>query len=999
MSQPPVLTEFPTSFTAFYPDDIYLPCQATGLPKPTFRWVKDGTQFGPERRGEGTLVAGPEENIKDYAGDYRCYASNVLGTAVTNTVRLITESRPVLPKQRRLREKIKEGESMVLHCNPPASSTARYIYWMDTNLVHIKQSERVVVGLDGNMYFANVRPIDTRDDYVCHAHYPVARTILPQEGIALTVTASNDVVSNKKPQLFSHTKPHSAVLALRGHSLVLECIPSGWPTPTVEWHKKDGNLKQASARMEKFDRWLNFASITQTDDGVYECRASNVLGVATHSFTVTVEEEPYWVETPQSLLYTPGESVRLHCQADGIPTPTITWSINGQPITDVDKEPRWTVRHGVFILREAVLADTAVYQCEATNAHGSILHNAYIYVAVLPPQILSSDGVVYHVTEGKDIQMKCETFGSPLPHITWERDGAMSLLTEVRASLLTNGTLVLSAVSEEDAGTYTCSVQNTNIAINAHLVIHNRTVIQSGPQHLRPVRGSDALFDCIFWKDPQLSDAQVVWKKKGHKLQEATNKYTVFSNHTLKVAKVQSDDSGEYSCDVITMVDHVEATGSITVVAPPDPPKALSLSEIRERSLTLSWVPGHSHNSPITVPDSNPRNVSSQSTDPGTLVITWDEVDKQLHNGQGYKYKVFWRQGQTGHWNHSYAERPPFLVNGTGTYTPFEIKVQGVNSLGDGPQPITKTGHSGEDVPQEAPGDVDVVIINSTVRVSWAEPERVQGQLLGYKKGGGEAEEDSRVVWVNGTHTSQEVTGLRYYSRYELSVTAFNSKGESPASAPYVLSTPEGDAKNLSEKVVMLRPDADHHKLLDLNATSNYNFWLMARTAAGRGPALKGKGHPLLDGGWAKWEESELVNSTQGFYTLGDLQPGTQYHLAIIHNNVTTWNYVVDTNVPVKDKEDGQVDSEARPMKDETFGEYSQPSLCADSKMGSDDSLAEYGDSVDIQFNEDGSFIGQYSGRVAAPHGNESSGPASPVNGVPAPPVGPSMSTVLNRPS
>ncbi|KAG7251793.1 hypothetical protein CRUP_016003, partial [Coryphaenoides rupestris] len=65
LSQPPVLTEFPTSFTAFYPDDIYLPCQATGLPKPTFRWVKDGTQFGPERRGEGTLVAGPEENIKD----------------------------------------------------------------------------------------------------------------------------------------------------------------------------------------------------------------------------------------------------------------------------------------------------------------------------------------------------------------------------------------------------------------------------------------------------------------------------------------------------------------------------------------------------------------------------------------------------------------------------------------------------------------------------------------------------------------------------------------------------------------------------------------------------------------------------------------------------------------------------------------------------------------------------------------------------------------------
>lgn len=51
----------------------------------------------------------------------------------------------------------------------------------------------------------------------------------------------------------------------------------------------------------------------------------------------------------------------------------------------------------------------------------------------------------------------------------------------------------------------------------------------------------------------------------------------------------------------------------------------------------------------------------------------------------------------------------------------------------------------------------------------------------------------------------------------------------------------------------------------------------------------------------------------------------------------------------------------------------SQPSLCGDSKLGSDDSLAEYGDSMDIQFNEDGSFIGQYSGRGHAPQGNEES--------------------------
>ncbi|CAL8255376.1 unnamed protein product [Arctogadus glacialis] len=47
--------------------------------------------------------------------------------------------------------------------------------------------------------------------------------------------------------------------------------------------------------------------------------------------------------------------------------------------------------------------------------------------------------------------------------------------------------------------------------------------------------------------------------------------------------------------------------------------------------------------------------------------------------------------------------------------------------------------------------------------------------------------------------------------------------------------------------------------------------------------------------------------------------------------------------------------------------------------------------SVDIQFNEDGSFIGQYSGRLPPPHGHESSGPASPLDPAPPPPIAPEV--------
>lgn len=68
--------------------------------------------------------------------------------------------------------------------------------------------------------------------------------------------------------------------------------------------------------------------------------------------------------------------------------------------------------------------------------------------------------------------------------------------------------------------------------------------------------------------------------------------------------------------------------------------------------------------------------------------------------------------------------------------------------------------------------------------------------------------------------------------------------------------------------------------------------------------------------------------------------------------------------------------------EEKAFGS-SQPSLNGDIKpLGSDDSLADYGGSVDVQFNEDGSFIGQYSGKKEkeAAGGNDSSGAASPIN-------------------
>lgn len=962
-------------------------CEASGNPAPIFQWTKDGEEFDPGVDPElkvtesaGSFVfytlSVTMDSLKPYQGKYVCMASNELGTAVSNEAILNIDAPPVQQKEKKVRLKAEEGNSIVLQCNPPQSAMEPIIHWMDWRLLHITLNERVMHGTDGNLYFAHVTPRDSRDDYTCNVQYLATRTILAKEPITLTVTPSNSVVRSRRPHMMRPTGTHSSYLALRGQSLVLECLVQGYPTPKVKWLRKDGELSESRTNIEMSDRRLRFTNISESDNGEYQCIAENTQGKIVHTYTVTVEAAPYWVKEPLSQLYAPGETVKLDCQADGIPTPTISWTMNGTPLSAIDDDPRRSVSGGSLTLMDINFGDTAIYQCRASNKHGTILTNTNVFVVELEPQILTKDGLSYEFVEGQKALLECDTFGSPKPKVIWESESTSSLLSDPRVNLLTNGGLEISNVTHDDEGLFTCSVENTNMSVNAQLEILNRTSVVSPPQDLKVQPGHTATFQCVYSVDPKLSPPFVQWRKNNQKIFESQrdDRYT-FEGSDLIISNVQQVDEGVYTCQVITDLDMAEASGTLTLYDRPDPPTLLKASNAKGRNVTLSWTPGDEHNSPIIkfiveyedqeekgewnergtvggtmasirlslwphmsyrfrvsavnevgrsapskptevfetpaeAPDYNPADVRSDSTDPDTLVITWEEMDKRDFNGPDFMYRVMWRRvvGSGPNWHTNYTTSPPLIIHDIGNFSAFEVKVQAVNKEGEGPEPDPAIGYSGEDVPLEAPVAVGVSLVNSTtIRVTWTAVDKntVRGQLLGYKihltwKGSrahhhGRRTREPAATWVVETGASEEkkvINDLRPYSHYDLAVTVFNSKGEGPPSETVPFNTDEGvpgppmslALDSPSETEMTLRwsppeepngvltgyvlqyhrivksddspmlvetiddPTVTHLTLRNLDRHSHYRFYLRGRTSTGDGESIKKDGATTLDG-------------------------------------------------------------------------------------------------------------------------------------------------------
>lgn len=616
---PTITAQSPSHLIAFPFDESFpMTCEAKGNPEPEFRWTKNGQEFDPfldprlkKEEDSGTFVIPNNGNLTEYRGIYRCYASNRLGTAISQEIEFVVPHVPKFPKETLDPVVVEEGQPFTLKCNPPSGIPPLQIYWMTISLQHIEQDERVSMGLNGDLYFSHAEEKDSRRDYCCFAAFPRIRTIVQKTAMSVIVKTkksdmnpeSANAILERKPLLMTPSGVNSEMLLVKGEDLKLECIAEGYPTPQVEW-VKIGHKLPMKAKLENHGKLLIVPRVDQEDGGKYMCKAKNAHGNAVHYFTVIVEEAPEWVSEPESQLSMIGSDVLIKCSASGTPKPIIRWRVNGVPLREAPAANR-KVLDDTIVLHNAKASDSAVYQCLASNKHGTILSNANIMIMNLPPMILTPEGEDYSAVEGKGVTMHCKVFSSPPSTITWSRDDSSESVEGPRFTVHDNGSLEIYSVEKNDTGQYTCLARNMegNSAIDAMLYVKDPTRIVSPPEDQQILIGTTAQLSCLAEYDKSFSnDFELLWEKDDMEiaLNFTENSRYFLEDGILQIMNVSHGDQGVYTCVARTPVDRDTASALLMVLDVPDAPEYLVLSEHKSKSVKLKWIPGDDHNSSTT---------------------------------------------------------------------------------------------------------------------------------------------------------------------------------------------------------------------------------------------------------------------------------------------------------------------------------------------------------------------------------------------------------------
>ncbi|XP_059575959.1 receptor-type tyrosine-protein phosphatase S isoform X7 [Alligator mississippiensis] len=581
----------------------------------------------------------------------------------------------------------------------------------------------------------------------------------------------------------------------RTRTATMLCAASGNPDPEITWFKdflpvdpsaSNGRIKQLRSG------GLQIESSEETDQGKYECVASNSAGVRYSSpanlYVRVRRVAPRFSILPVSHEIMPGGNVNITCVAVGSPMPYVKWMQGAEDLTPEDDMPV-----GRNVLELTDVKDSANYTCVAMSSLGVIEAVAQITVKSLPkapgtPMVTETTATSITITWDS---------GNPDPvsyyvieYKSKSQDGPYQIKEDITTTRYSIGGL--SPNSEYEI--WVSAVNSIGQGPPSESVV-TRTGEQAPASAPRNVQGrmlsSNTMI--IQWEEPVEPNGQI----RGYRVYYTMEPDQPVSNWQ----KHNMDDS------LLTTVGSLLEDETYTV-------RVLAFTSVGDGPLsdpiqvkTQQGVPGQ------------PMNFRAEAKTETSILLSWSPPRQEII----VKYDLLFREGDhSREVSKTFDPATLFMVENLKPNTEYVFRLAARSDLGLGAFTPEVRERTLQSKPSAPPQDVKCVSTRSTaILVSWRPPpaESQNGVLVGYSIHYRALDsEDTELKEVNDippTTNQILLESLEKWTEYRIAVVAHTEVGPGPESSPVIVRTDEDVPSAPPRKV----------EVEVLNSTAIQVFW------------------------------------------------------------------------------------------------------------------------------------------------------------------------------
>ncbi|KAH9496095.1 Contactin-5 [Bulinus truncatus] len=618
----PKFIQQPKSFVIVELVPFQIECEVQSNPGASYRWLRNGSPLGVTSDDRYTfatgklMIARPEK--REDEGTYQCMATNEIGSVLSDpssvSFGFLAEFSNDPPGG--VVARLYQGAA--INCGLPSFSPAVDVKWYKEdggpNFLRTDLQTHQFNSRNGKLYFSEVSLTDA-GIYHCVVILvgTVGQEVVPAQSPSLTslgmkLNVIGETPIDYGPEIHNDFPAIFPSPALRGETLTIECFAYGKLPLYYTW-KRENSTMPSKVTYSDSNRVLTIPDAELEDAGVYACVVDRGNSFAVQkSIHLLIEARPFFTfPLADQHIDQHGDFVWV-CEAQGSPPPVYAWYKDGQVLNSQNGSIE--VRGNVLKIYKALPAEhQGMYQCSATNIHGTTYSSAQLRVLAFKPSFARRPVNPSQMgTEGGQVNITCQPESAPPPIITWMKDGAplpASTDIEDRVVQLITGDLLIKGLLVSDKGIYRCTASNEfgSESSSCILTIAAQTTMTTRPSDTQAEVNSTVFLACQASYDSREKDLIYVWDFNGKNVLELMDtSFKLDSQGSipgLYILNVQIHHTGVYGCSAVTVDTKERYTAYLQVLGPPGESGGVK-AEISGHKATVKWTTGPTNMADIT---------------------------------------------------------------------------------------------------------------------------------------------------------------------------------------------------------------------------------------------------------------------------------------------------------------------------------------------------------------------------------------------------------------